>query len=478
MTGYDVTRISNDLYKETDFTFSGRAEVTGTDAGSYDMELKPADFTNISDNFTNVEFVIVDGQLVINPIEAEVKITGHHDAVTYDGSEHTVTGYDVAIGSELYSEADFTFSGTAEAKRTEVGTTDMGLAADQFTNTNGNFSRVTFTVTDGYLTIVPVDEVLVTIIGHNDTVGYDGTEHTVTGYDVEISNPGYREADFTFSGTAEAKRTDAGTTAMGLAADQFANTNTVFGQVTFLVTDGSLTVTPKAAIIRTGSAEKVYDGTPLTESTATIEGLVEGESVTLRATGTITDVGTVDNTYEITWDNAKESNYSVTEELGKLTVKQPKYTLTIRYWLGGRVISTLKRTRPAGTAYNVVTPTREGYVADIARVKGILTEDKEYDVVYTQLDYTLTINYLYQDGTVAAAAHTETLHYRDAYSVASPVIAGYHTADRTVSGVMPARDVTVTVIYVADATNLITIEDLETPLGLGLGSLNAGETIE
>ena len=43
---------------------------------------------------------------------------------------------------------------------------------------------------------------------------------------------------------------------------------------------------------------------------------------------------------------------------------------------------------------------------------------------------------------------------------------------------MPARDVTVTVIYVADATNLITIEDLETPLGLGLGSLNAGETIE
>ena len=42
---------------------------------------------------------------------------------------------------------------------------------------------------------------------------------------------------------------------------------------------------------------------------------------------------------------------------------------------------------------------------------------------------------------------------------------------------MPASDVTVTVIYVANG-NLVTIDDFETPLGAGLGGINAGETIE
>ena len=42
---------------------------------------------------------------------------------------------------------------------------------------------------------------------------------------------------------------------------------------------------------------------------------------------------------------------------------------------------------------------------------------------------------------------------------------------------MPARDVTVTVIY-AKYPVIITIDDFETPLGIGLGSINVGETIE
>ena len=42
---------------------------------------------------------------------------------------------------------------------------------------------------------------------------------------------------------------------------------------------------------------------------------------------------------------------------------------------------------------------------------------------------------------------------------------------------MPARDVMVTVIYL-EPRNTITIDDFVTPLGIGLGSMNAGETIE
>ena len=73
VTGYDVTNISNTLYSEKDFSFNGNAVIEGTNAGSYNMELKAADFENISKNFTNVKFVIVDGTLEIARCPVTIK---------------------------------------------------------------------------------------------------------------------------------------------------------------------------------------------------------------------------------------------------------------------------------------------------------------------------------------------------------------------------------------------------------------------
>ena len=159
---------------------------------------------------------------------------------------------------------------------------------------------------------------------------------------------------------------------------------------------------------------------------------------------------------------------------------ETKFTLIVRYWIGskdGELIDTVNRVEKAGTAYDVATPPKEGYTADTERVKGVLDKDMEYDVVYTAEDYTLTILYVYQDGTEAAETYTEVLHFGDEYSVESPVINGYYTNKKKVEGTMPARDVTVTVIYVKNQV-VITIDDFETPLGLGLGGINVGETIE
>ena len=254
VTGYDVS-ISNPLYKEADFTFSGTASVSGTNAGSYDMELKPEDFANTNSNFDNVTFVIVDGQLVIKPIDVTVTIVGAKNTTDYDGEEHKVNGYTATANSNLYDvENDFTFTGTDEAKRTDAGTTNMGLAASQFTNTNPNFKTVTFEVTDGYQTINPID-VTVTIVGNNNTAVYDAKEHTVTGYTATASTPLYKVSgdtvDFTFSGTAEAKRTVEGQTDMGLKAEQFTNTNPNFATVTFQVTDGYQKITPIDEVVVT-----------------------------------------------------------------------------------------------------------------------------------------------------------------------------------------------------------------------------------
>ncbi|MER2025891.1 MAG: FecR domain-containing protein, partial [Lachnospiraceae bacterium] len=83
---------------------------------------------------------------------------------------------------------------------------------------------------------------------------------------------------------------------------------------------GTLTVTAASATVTTGSAEKAYDGTPLTNPEASISGLVNGETATVTATGTITEVGSTENTYTVDWGTASPSNYTVSESLGTLRV--------------------------------------------------------------------------------------------------------------------------------------------------------------
>lgn len=89
------------------------------------------------------------GKLVVTASDSEVvaTIAGHNKTVEYNGSEQSVEGYDFVEASNLlYKEGDFTFSGEAVAKGTNVGTYDMNLASEQFANTSKNFSKVTFAV--------------------------------------------------------------------------------------------------------------------------------------------------------------------------------------------------------------------------------------------------------------------------------------------------------------------------------------------
>ena len=85
-----------------------------------------------------------------------------------------------------------------------------------------------------------------------------------------------------------------------------------------------IVVVPKSITVRTESATRVYDGTPLTAESACEEGLVEGDS--FEVTGTQTDVGSSPNTYSILPDGAAV-NYSITQSIGTLRVT-PKRTAT------------------------------------------------------------------------------------------------------------------------------------------------------
>ena len=71
-------------------------------------------------------------------------ITGHTGTADYDGTGHSVSGFEVQISSGLYSMGDLVFTpaadadldadGVIRAARTNAGITAMGLAAEQFTN--------------------------------------------------------------------------------------------------------------------------------------------------------------------------------------------------------------------------------------------------------------------------------------------------------------------------------------------------------
>ncbi|MCR4668742.1 MAG: hypothetical protein K5774_05115, partial [Clostridia bacterium] len=210
-----------------------------TDAGTAYMGLSPGQFTNNNDNFS-VTFNVTDGYIRIDRADVNVDITGVAETAVYDGEAHIVMGYETKIDNSSYTEDLFSFSGTAAASRTDAGTTYMGLASSQFMNKNDNFN-VTFNVTDGYIQIDKAD-VNVTVTGTTETAEYDGEAHIVMGYDTQIDNSLYNANYISFSGTAEAYRTEVGITYMGLDSSQFSNTNDNFS-VVFSVTDGYIEIT-------------------------------------------------------------------------------------------------------------------------------------------------------------------------------------------------------------------------------------------
>ena len=322
-SGYTVKSISNNLYSQDDFTFSGTAEVKGTDAGTYDMNVKATDFTNINDNFSNVEFVVEDGHLIIS--KRDVTLTSGSDEKVYDGTPLTKDKVTVSGDGFVKGEgAEYNVTGS----QTKAGSSD-----NEFTYTlkdNTKKDNYNITVVKGTLTVTKdKNEVVVTITGHTNSAKYDGKDHTAKGYDVSINNEKYHASDFTFKGTDNVTKKDAGTYPMGLKESDFANNSTDFEKVTFVVTDGSLTIEKRTVTLGSATASKVYDGTALTSKNITIGGdrFAEGEGATYDVTGSQTEVGSSDNTfaYELN-KNTKAGNYTITTSVGTLTVTPQSIT--------------------------------------------------------------------------------------------------------------------------------------------------------
>ena len=345
VTGYKSMTADNALYdvkKNVAETSTEAWTAKGTYVGTYHVGIKAADFKNTSGNFTNVEFVIVDGDLVITPASvAVVKIAGNTKTVTYNGEVQSVEGYTVTSNP---ANATVTLVGEAVASGTDANTYPMGLSAADFTATSPNYKNVTIEVTDGYLEIDPItDKVTVTVTEKSGSAVYDGQEHSVTGYETMTANNALYDVkkDVAETQTAAwtAKGTDVGEYPVGIVSGDFANTSKNFTNVVFTVVDGALTISPiseKTITVTAASGSKKYDGTPLTNNgfSCTEGVLVRGDVLTAVVEGSATNVGdegkNVVKSYKVMRGGADVTgNYTFTDSVdGTLTILPRTVKLT------------------------------------------------------------------------------------------------------------------------------------------------------
>lgn len=284
-------------------TVSGNAASTTKEFTFNVMLLQNANMLNGEATYGSVTFKNGEATIKLKHKES-VTITGIPAGLNYAVTESDNNGYTVTVNGENTILA----TGTIAAGETSTAA---------FKNTKNYV----------YPPNPPImDEIIVEITGNSDSVVYDGTEHSVKDYTVKISDPRYTEADFTFTGKAEASGINAGTYEMGLKAEQFKNTNARFTNVKFVIkADGVLTITPKELTITAGSKTE-YGPTPVTCDEWTVSGLVAGDKVeSVKITGIQSVPGSSPNVpSDAVIKNAKgedvTKNYAIKYVNGTLTM--------------------------------------------------------------------------------------------------------------------------------------------------------------
>ena len=305
LTAEDIT--ASGIVVGESFVYSDFA--SRTEAGQ-----TPATFSYAAESGTslgNYAVTVTSGRIItVTKRPVTVTVSGHTATHTYDGTEKTVTGYEITTADTLYDiAADTAFGGVATTNRTDVGKSDMGLVAANFTNNNDCF-EVTYAVTDGWVKIEPLD---IAAVGDNFviTLGanpkYNGTVQTIP---VASVTCGGLPVTYTLAG---GNATHAGTYALTVNANgNFTGERSMTWQVL-----------KRAITLTSGGASKVYDGSPLVNPNVTVsgDGFIGIEGATFDVSGSQTVAGTSKNTFTYTLKaDTLAGDYDITKVEGDLTV--------------------------------------------------------------------------------------------------------------------------------------------------------------
>lgn len=143
----------------------------------------------------------------------------------------------------------------------------------------------------------------------------------------------------------------------------------------------------------------------------------------------------------------------------KVVYTAQSYELLIHYvgTDGSTLFKDHKESVVFGKTYSVASPSKTGYTASEAVIKGTMgSSGAEYTVTYTVQTHKVTVNYLYKaTGSTAAPSDSRTFDYGEKYAITSPAITGYKADKTIVEGTMDTSDVDTTVYYTVCSYGLI-----------------------
>jgi uncharacterized repeat protein (TIGR01451 family) len=324
-SGYTVTKPQGFENFKVTAVVSGTITDAGTEENTVDSyTIKDPSGTDVTGNFKNV--AKVNGTLTVK--RREVTLHSESKSKEYDGTALTASAVTTSDPAFVDGEVtDIKATGTI---------TDVGFVTNTISYTGTDkFKAANYDITldEGKLT-VDKNSKKITITAESDSKTYDGTALTNSTYKVEDLPTGFTVSDVTVTGSAtNVKDTKAGNnvvTGGKILNAEGKDVTEYFADITRI--DGTLEILPRQVTLTSATDAKPYDGTPLTNSKVDItgDGFVDGEVSDVRATGSITDVGTVDNPISYTTNDAFQAdNYQITEVMGKLTVAAANVDLVI-----------------------------------------------------------------------------------------------------------------------------------------------------
>ena len=321
-----------------------------------------------STKLTNYRITLSKGKLKVTANAERVVVTIRENSATfpYDGEAKTAEGYKVVvISSSLYEKGDFTFVSDAAHRSvtaTDAGDYDMGLLPSDFENRSANFSNVVFEIEDGQLHIVPgaIDKDAVTWDVHNVQKVYEG--EPLSAYHARAWDKHGNELSVEYSvdgvnwvsDPSKVSLTHFGHLPVALRA-----TGANYAAGEYATGSENVAIMKRLVTLESGGADKIYDGTPLTNGAVSVTpkgegvGFVDGEGVAITVTGSQTDAGESDNTFFFSFNEGTSGDdYLVTAKCGKLKVTANSQQVVVKV-VGNRGSSTYDGTEHGVEGYTV-----------------------------------------------------------------------------------------------------------------------------
>lgn len=353
--GYDWTAPAG-------YTVEAKTSGSITDVGKIANRIdsyvvRDADGNDVTDQFDNIK--TTDGTLEVT--KRQVVLTSGSAVKEYDGKALTnseVTGGDQFVAGEVSNiRATGSITGVGKVKNTIKYDTNDGFK-------DGNYQ---ITENPGTLEITANTSAKIKVTAASGSKKYDGTPltagaATVTGLPAGFTGAADSTGSIKDVGTL---KTAVDKNSLVISDGDGKDVTSYFASIEYAA--GELRIDPRSVTLTSGSASKPFDRTPLTNSDMTVggDGFAAGEGASYTFTGSQTEQGESDNTFDYTLnDGTKSNNYSIEVNYGKLTVTAPiLYTATIHYTdaNGNTLAPDYIGQYMVGDSFSITSPAVSGY---------------------------------------------------------------------------------------------------------------------